>query len=331
MKALVLTGTEKMSLSELKIQELIANEVLIKVKNCGICGTDVHIYHGDPGSAEVTPSVVLGHELSGEVEAIGDHVTQFKVGDRVAVDPNIYCGNCKYCRRGKVHLCSHLSAVGVTRNGGMEEYCSVPEANCYHLPDTMSYEQGAMVEPLSCVLHGFKQLSLRPNDRVLIVGGGFIGMLFLQVIRNHTFGPIVVNEINPAKHEVLTQLGATEVVSEMNSTLYSQFDIVIECVGKRITIENAVKCADKGAQLLLFGVPSPNEVVEIAPYDIFNKELTISGSFINPFTLDEAIQLLNKGIVNIEPLISHRITLEEVQDVLVNYSKLGITKALITV
>jgi len=330
MKALVLTETEKMSLSEQEMPELISNEVLIKVKNCGICGTDVHIYHGDPGSAEVTPPVVLGHELSGEVVAIGDHVTEFKVGDRVAVDPNIYCGKCKYCRSGKVHLCSHLSAVGVTRNGGMEEYCSVPEANCYQLPDSMSFEQGAMVEPLSCVLHGIKKLSIRPNDRVLIVGGGFIGMLFLQVVRNHTFGSIVVNEINPEKHEVLTQLGATEVISDINSTQYSQYDIVIECVGKRITIENAVKCADKGAQVLLFGVPGPNEVVEIAPFEIFSKELTIFGSFINPFTLDEAIQLLNSGVVNIEPLISHRIRLDEVQDVLANYPKLGITKALIT-
>ncbi|WP_071392893.1 zinc-dependent alcohol dehydrogenase family protein [Bacillus tuaregi] len=330
MKALVLTDTKKLELSEVAIPEPAPSEVLVSVKNCGICGTDLHIYHGDPGSAEVTPPVVLGHELAGEVVAIGAEVTQVKVGDRVAVDPNIYCGKCKYCRSGKVHLCSDLSAVGVTRNGGMGEYCTAPEANCYPLPDSMSYEQGAMVEPLSCVLHGFKKLTFRPNDRVFIVGGGFIGMLFLQLVRNYTTGSIVVSEINASKHEVLTQLGATEVVSQITSDLYSQFDVVIECVGKKVTIENAVKCAGKGAQVLLFGVPGPNEVVEIAPYEIFSKELSISGSFINPFTLDEAVKLLDKEVVNIEPLISHRIRLEEVEHVLENYPKLQVSKALIT-
>ena len=133
---------------------LAPREVLIQVAACGVCGTDVHIYHGDKGSAEVTPPVVLGHELSGTVAAVGAAVKTLHVGDHVAVDPNCYCGECHYCRRGKKQLCTNLHAIGVNENGGFADFCYAPEAQCFLLDPELPLEYGAMAEPLACCLHG---------------------------------------------------------------------------------------------------------------------------------------------------------------------------------
>ena len=133
---------------------LAPREVLIQVAACGVCGTDVHIYHGDKGSAEVIPPVVLGHELSGTVAAVGAAVKTLHVGDHVAVDPNCYCGECHYCRRGKKQLCTNLHAIGVNENGGFADFCYAPEAQCFLLDPELPLEYGAMAEPLACCLHG---------------------------------------------------------------------------------------------------------------------------------------------------------------------------------
>lgn len=269
------------------------------MKACGICGTDQQIYHGRPGSAQVRPPIVLGHELSGVVTKAGRHVS-LKTGDRISVDPNIYCGKCSYCRSGRVHLCDRLQAVGVTRNGGIGQYCVVPAANCYPISDRMSFEEAALVEPLGCVLHGFRQLRISPLSSVLIIGGGFIGQLFLQLVKHERVSRIVVSEPAAIKHPKVLAFGADEAVHP--SALAKDgpgFDIVIECVGRRVSIETACASATKGGQVLLFGVSSPDAAVSVNPYDIFSKELVIRGSFINPYTHEEAIALIDRGVVQV--------------------------------
>ncbi|WP_207942501.1 chlorophyll synthesis pathway protein BchC [Enterococcus sp. DIV2402] len=329
MKALVLTGKEKMAIQEQSIPEIAANEVLVNVKFCGICGTDVHIFNGEPGSAEVTPPVILGHEFAGEIVKIGAEVTELTVGDHVAIDPNIYCGHCDYCRQGRVQLCDHLSALGVTRNGGMAEYCAAPATACLKLNPEIPFEHGAMVEPLSCVLHGFDQIDpITPETNILIIGGGFIGSLFLQTTRLYSPAKVSVCELNTDKHEQLRALGADEVYRTADD-ISEKFDLVVECVGKKVTSETAISLAGKGANVLLFGVPSPDTEITIPAYDIFSKELKITSSFINPFTLSKAVQLLNQQKIQLTPLLSHKITLEEVPDILANYPTYGITKAII--
>lgn len=333
MKAAILRSTLNMEVGEWAERPLSKDEVQLRVAYCGICGTDQHIYHGHPGSAEVEPPIVLGHELAGVVETVGEVVTSLRPGDRVSVDPNIYCGSCEYCRGGRAHLCDRLQAVGVTRDGGMGERCIVPAANCYKLPDHVSLMEGAMVEPLGCVLHGYKKLELRANQHVLIAGGGFIGQLFLQLVKAAGVSHITVSEPNVHKREALLALGAHAVVSPFDTVeaaeLQNSADVVIECVGRPESVELAVAAARKGGQVLLFGVASPDASVAISPYDIFSKELRIMGSFINPYTHEEAIALIAQGIVRVEPLISHSFRLNDLPEVMASYPQLNVTKAVI--
>ncbi|MCJ8012156.1 zinc-dependent alcohol dehydrogenase family protein [Paenibacillus sp. KQZ6P-2] len=333
MRAAVLQEQEQMACKELSTPLPGPGEVVIRVRNCGICGTDQHIYHGHPGSAEVHPPIVLGHELAGEVTGLGEGVDTLAIGDRVTIDPNIYCGSCEYCRSGRLHLCDNLQAVGVTRDGGMGEFCAVPAENCYPIPDTMSFEEAALIEPLGCVLHGFRKLKIRPQDHVLIVGGGFIGQIFLQLVRAEAVSRITVSDPAVFKHDTLRKLGADEVVSPLDpgtvDALASSADVVIECVGRKDSVEMAVRAARKGGQILLFGVAAPDAEVSIRPFDIFSKELSIMGSFINPFTHAEAIALVSQGRIQLEPLVSHRFTLDDLPQAMRDYPKLGVSKGMI--
>lgn len=331
MKAAVLTNKLELNMKELSIPVPLDHEVVIEVKACGICGTDQHIYHGQPGSAEVQYPIVLGHELAGEVVQVGDKVRALKAGDRVSIDPNIYCGECDYCRGGRPHLCNHLQAVGVTRDGGMGEYCTVPAANCYILPDELSYEEGAMIEPLGCVLHGFQQINIWPGASVLVIGGGYIGLMMLQMAKMYGGAPIVVSEPDLSKHSLALQMGASETVTpaELTERGAGRYDIVIECVGRKDSMTQAVQMAKKGGTVLLFGVSAPDAKIEVSPFEIFSKELTIKGSFINPHTHDQAIALVQQGRIQIKPLLSHTFGLEELPTVMNEYPKLNVMKGII--
>ncbi len=331
MRAAVCKAKHNIEVMEWPDRELLSNEVRVQVKCCGICGTDQHIYHGYPGSAAVTPPIVLGHEFAGDVVEVGTNVSGFHVGDRVSIDPNIYCGVCEYCRNGRVHLCDHLQAVGVTRDGGMGEFCTAPAANCYKMPDSMSYVEGALVEPLGCVIHGFQKLDIRPNHTVLIIGGGFIGQLFLQLVNARGAAKIIISEPAAEKHDRLLQLGAHEVVKPTldGIPLPIQADIVIECVGRQESMELAINSARKGGQVLLFGVASPSTEISLSPFAVFSKELRIMGSFINPYTHEEAIALISQKIVEVEPLVSHRFHLSEVPEIMGKYPELKVSKGVI--
>ncbi|MBS4197022.1 zinc-dependent alcohol dehydrogenase family protein [Lederbergia citri] len=329
MKAAVLVDKMNMEIQELPVPALADHEVIVKVKACGICGTDQHIYHGQPGSAEVQYPIVLGHELAGEVVKVGTKVTTLKQGDRVSIDPNMYCGECGYCRGGRPHLCEDLQAVGVTRNGGMGEYCAVPSANCYLLPDKLSYEEGAMIEPLGCVLHGISQVKFWPGASVLIIGGGYIGLMMLQMAKMYGT-KVTVSEPDQKKHAVAIELGANNTVTPGELENFSSgFDIVIECVGRKDSMTQAVQMARKGGSVLLFGVSAPDIKIEVNPYEIFSKELTIKGSFINPHTHEQAIALVEQGKVQIKPLLSNRFTMDELPVIMKEYPRLNVVKGIV--
>lgn len=328
MNSLVYYDIKQMGIEKREIPQPSSHEVLVRVKACGICGTDVHIFNGMPGSAEVSPPIVLGHEFAGEVVQIGSSVKTLSINDRIAIDPNIYCGTCEYCRSGKKHLCNHLEAIGVTRDGGMAEYCIVPENQCIKVSSNLSYYEAAMIEPLSCVLHGVDLLTLKPESNILIIGGGFIGSLFLQIMKQQSKRVDIV-EIDETKHLILNQYEPRSIFKDFQY-VEGFYDIIIECVGKPITIEMGIKKANKGAQVLLFGVANPTSIMQISPYEIFQKELKIIGSFINPDTVSTAEKLLSARIIDIEGLISHKIGLEEVANTLLSYPSLKINKAVIS-
>ena len=202
MKATYIMGHETFEVRECPIPKAKPGTVVVKNYACGVCGTDVHIYHGEKGSAAVNPPVVLGHEYSGVVTEVGEGVKGLKIGDHVTIDPNIYCGECEYCRNGKKQMCRHMEAVGVTMNGGFEEYSIVPAAQALLLDPNVPLEYGAMSEPLACCLHGIDRAEIKVGDIVCVVGGGAIGLLLVQLARLAGAAKVVLSEPNEARRKV---------------------------------------------------------------------------------------------------------------------------------
>lgn len=264
MKATYFMGHETFEVRECPIPKAKPGTVVVKNYACGVCGTDVHIYHGEKGSAAVNPPVVLGHEYSGVVTEVGEGVKGLKIGDHVTIDPNIYCGECEYCRNGKKQMCRHMEAVGVTMNGGFEEYSIVPAAQALLLDPNVPLEYGAMSEPLACCLHGIDRAEIKVGDIVCVVGDGA--------------------------------------------------DVIIECAGNHAAVESAFKFARRGATILLFSVPKVEATYEVPLFDVYQKELTIKGTFVNPDTHLRAVELINSGRIQIAPIITHTFTLDELPE-----------------
>lgn len=297
-------------------------EVVIKNMVCGVCGTDVHIFHGEPGSADVNPPVVLGHEYSGEVVEVGEGVTALKPGDHVTVDPNIYCGECVYCRNGKKQLCETMQAVGVTRDGGFGEYSLVPAAQAFKLGDSVPYEAGAMAEPVACCLHGIDLAGIKAGDRVCIVGGGAIGLIMLQLAKLSGASSLVLSEPNEKRRQVALSLGADAAIDPTASDAGSAYeaalgdgaDVVIECVGNNAAVKSAFQLAKKGATIVLFSVPKVDATFDLPLFDVYKKELTIRGSFVNPDTHERAVRLINSGKLDFTSIITHRFNLDQLPE-----------------
>ncbi|TYB00103.1 zinc-dependent alcohol dehydrogenase family protein [Lactobacillus sp. SL9-6] len=317
MKALVLTGTKQFEMQDVTTPTVKDDEVLVNTAYAGICGTDRALYAGLPGSADAVPPIVLGHENSGIVAAIGRNVTNVKVGDRVTVDPNIYCGECEYCRTDRPELCDNLSAVGVTRDGGLEESFTAPASVVYPIPDSVSLKAAATVEPISCAVHGVKLLDLTPYQKALVIGDGFMGQLFVQLLQAYgvhqvDFAGIVDEKLAFNKEK----FGVTNTYNTTRDSIPADYDVVIEAVGLPQTQEQAVEATKKGAQVLMFGVGKPNQTFSMNTYEVYQKQLKIQGAFINPYAFEDAIALLASGQLDVESLISHKVSLEQVEDVL---------------
>ena len=333
MEALVLTGIKSLELKEIAQPEIKPDEVEIHTAFAGICGTDHALYAGLPGSAPAVPPIVLGHENSGVVVEVGSEVTNVKVGDRVAVDPNIYCGQCKYCRTGRPELCEHLSAIGVTRDGGFEDYFTAPASVVYPIPDNVSLKAAALVEPISCAVHGIQLLKLSPYQKALVIGDGFMGQLFVQILQAYGIHEVDLAGIVDEKLAMAKdKFGAKRTFNTMAGDKIpdSEYDVVIEAVGSPKTQEAAIEAAARGGQVLMFGVGGPDDTFEMNTYEVFQKQLTIQGSFINPNAFEDSLALLASGKVDVEPLISHELDYATVEDFL--NGKLGVvSKAVVKV
>jgi 2-desacetyl-2-hydroxyethyl bacteriochlorophyllide A dehydrogenase len=294
---------------DLPIPEPAENEVLIKVMASGICGTDIHIFRGEyMGDYPVIP----GHEFSGIVERVGEAVTRFKPGDRVAVEPNIACDNCYNCLNNRQNFCLNWQAVGVTRPGGMAQYVSVPEKAVFDIGD-LPFEQGAFMEPLSCVLHGVERLGVELADKVAILGAGPIGNLLLYVIRLRGSALVTVVDKNPARAAAAGQHGADRWTTNLDDLLPDSFDVVIDATGAVPVMNQTIKFVRPGGRVLLFGVPPSGKNLELEAFTIFHKGLTILSSFTSVRNSYQALELLKTGRISVSQLISHRLSLEEFQ------------------
>ena len=293
-----------------------SEDVVVDVAACGVCGTDRHIADG---SYPATYPNVLGHEIAGTVRAVGDNVTQTKVGDRVAIDPNIACHTCAACRRGDVHLCERLSAIGVTRPGGMAPHVLAPQTQIYAIPDSLSLADAAFAEPLSCVIHGLQRTTIPQGGAVVILGAGSIGLLTQQAVLNAGVGSVVVSEPVGLRRDLAEALGADEVYTPdmiEHESHTDGYDLVIDCSGSPNAVTTAIRLARRGADILLFGVAPVGAKVSIEPYELYRKELRLVASNINPRTMAKAVALLAEGKVKVGEIVSQRVTLDELPQLL---------------
>lgn len=322
MKAAVYHGPQDLRVEEVPVRELKDNEVKIQVKYCGICGTDIHIFHGDGGCCDVTPPLVPGHEFSGVVAEVGSKVKTVKVGDRVTGDPNDMCGECYFCKSGMQHFCKNNIGVGTTVDGGFAEYVIMREKQVYKVSDDLSFIEAAMTEPISCCLHGIDLCNIKAGDTVLVIGGGPIGMIMMQLAKNAGASKVIMSEPVEEKREQALKLGATKTIDPLHEDVEAvlaeyceNVNVVIECVGNVHTQADAVRFAGKGATIMYFGLAAPEESFPIRPDDIFKKELHITSSYINPYSFERAIQILESGTVELESLITNVVPLDDIADV----------------
>ncbi|MDI7276246.1 MAG: zinc-dependent alcohol dehydrogenase family protein [Anaerolineae bacterium] len=320
MKAVVFGGAGDVRLEERPRPQVAPGQVLVRVRACGVCGTDRHIRDGEFPAAE---GVVLGHEFAGEVVEVGAGVRDLAPGQRVAVDPNIACGICRPCRAGKVHLCEGLTAVGVNYDGGFAEYSVVPRAQLHPFAGSLDWAEAAMAEPLACCLHGIDLAGVLAGQTVLVIGGGAIGQMHAQLARLSGAGRVALSDPIPRRRELARQLGvdavldpSAQAVDQMRAALDGGADVVIEAVGSPATAEQSIALAAPGGTVIWFGVAAPKARSTISPYDIYRREITVRGSFVNPFTHQRALALLESGRLQVAPLITRRVELADLPQVL---------------
>jgi len=323
MKAIVYEAPGEVAYTDVPDPKVGPDDVLITVKACGICGTDLHIYEGEFISQF---PLIPGHEFSGIVEEVGSQVTHVKPGDRVTVDNAHYCRECYYCRINQEHFCRDFRSQGVTEDGGFAEYTVASKDRVYKI-DGLSFEEGAFTEPTACVVHGLRKLDLQLGDEVLLFGAGPIGLLLLQLLRQAGAASVVVGDPNPGKLEKAQQLGAAHTFVAERKDFAKQnaylkelmplgFDVVIDGTGRPEVVESAFQLVRNGGKVHFFGVCPKDSRITVSPYDIFLREIKAIGTFAQLYTFTPAIKLLQNGAVNVEALISHRFPLADFEQAL---------------
>jgi threonine dehydrogenase-like Zn-dependent dehydrogenase len=315
MKALVFRDVGKIELTELPIPKVKEpDDVLLKVKAVGICGSDIKIIEG---KHHFKPNTVLGHEFCGEVLEVGTHVHHVKIGDRVAIDNNIRCGFCSFCRMGLSSQCVEIktSALGVMRDGGYAEYCLVPEKQCFVLPDEIDDILSTQIETLATVVNGMNTLLMLPYDYVLILGFGPIGYLFAQFARNIA-AKVAVTEIDPFRIGVAKECGLTvwnpyedDIEKKITEFTYGRkADIVIEATGN--ALEQALQCVTPGGKVLPFGMDSSIKAT-VVPNEITRWATKILGLYLGQNTMVPSIRIFQESRLNMKPFFTKLIPLEE--------------------
>ncbi|MCK4849349.1 MAG: zinc-dependent alcohol dehydrogenase family protein [Candidatus Heimdallarchaeota archaeon] len=329
MKSVFIEKPYSVSFKEQKTPKIGPKEIYIKTAYCGICGTDVHIYKGQ--IPFVKYPIIPGHEISGTITEIGNDVSGMVIGDRVAINPNISCKDlkletrdyCFYCKRNRPHFCKNWEAIGVTRPGGFAEFVKCPGSSAIKIPSSrISLKEAAFMEPIACTLHGLKKLAITSSDIVLIIGAGPIGLLMISLIKNLYSPKIIVCEPLESRRVLASTFGASLVIDSDKTSLEriindetsnEGVDVSIEAVGNVGTAMTALKLLNKGGRSLIFGVASPEDKILLNLFDLYSKEWSIFGSFTNPHENQEAMEILNKKIIDLEILVSHELSLASLE------------------
>lgn len=321
MKAAVFETIKGIRVQEVPIPEISDDEVLIQVKNTGICGTDWSIYNGWY-SADKLP-MIPGHEFSGVIAQVGKKANGLKEGDRVTADINMSCGSCYYCIRGDQLLCNNFTQLGIHTNGTFAEYVKAPASLVHHLPDNLSFEEGAFIEPLSCCIHAAKAMNARIGSSVAIVGCG-LGVLHARMAVLRACAPVIIIGNNKKRLQIAKAMGADytididevddPVAEVLNLTDGRGVDYAIEAVGTTKTYEQAFAMLRKGGTLSSFGITGEQDIMQIRPFEFVLGEKKITGSCAGiGDDWPDAITLLANGRIDPKPLFSMRVPLEDLE------------------
>jgi L-iditol 2-dehydrogenase len=314
MKAMLLKEYKKLELVELPRPQIGSDELLVQVRACGICGSDIHGYDGSTGRR--IPPLVMGHEAAGVVAERGSQVDRFHAGDRVTFDSTVSCGTCPACRSGRINLCERRQVLGVScqefrRNGAFAEYVVVPQNIVYRLPDEFPFHHAAMIEAVSIAVHAANRTPTSLGQTAVVVGSGMIGLLVIQAIRLAGCSRVIAIDLDPNKLELARKLGADitidsskhdPVAEVMKATDGRGADVALEVVGIAATVQMAIQCTRRGGAITLVGNLAPK--VEVPLQAIVTRELTLYGSCASNGEIPECIDLMRRGLIQVEPLIT---------------------------
>ena len=308
MKALQFPKPHEMELTELPRPVASGDMLVIRIRASGICGTDVHIYEG--GFTAEYP-LVPGHEFAGEVVETGPDCTRFKVGDRVAVEPNVPCNNCPECLRGEHHFCSNMVVPGVNRPGGMAEYVLVGERAAFDIGD-LPFELGALVEPLSCVIHATERMQIRLGERVLIMGAGPIGLMMGRLVRARGAGQVDFLERSEERRAYAARDGLGEIYGDLSEVPEKAYDCAADAAGSSVLVTAAAdRLVRPCGRVLVFGVPAMSGRLEINHFRFYREEISLIASFTSLKNSMQAIEVMRSGVIRVDDIVSHKIRLSE--------------------
>jgi L-iditol 2-dehydrogenase len=321
MKALVLSQYRHLELQDLPQPTPAADEVLIQVRACGICGSDVHGYDGSTGRR--IPPLVMGHEAAGVIAAVGSAVKDFAVGDRVTFDSTISCGQCHFCKRGQVNLCDARQVLGVScgdyrRAGAFAEFVTVPARVLYRLPDGLAFEKAAMIEAISVAVHAVHLTPVELNDTAVVVGAGMIGLLTLQAARLAGCRKIIAVDVDEGRLQTALSLGATHSILAKDQDVPALVrewtdgrgaDVAFECVGTSVTVQSAIESTRKGGTVTLVGNIAPR--IELPLQSVVTRQIRLQGSCASGGEIPACIELLAAGLIQVEPMLSAFAPLED--------------------
>jgi L-iditol 2-dehydrogenase len=320
MKALLLSRYRNLEMAEVPTPEPRADEVLIRVAACGICGSDVHGYDGSSGRR--IPPLVMGHEAAGTIEAIGRDVKNYLVGDRVTFDSTVYCGECSNCRRGDINLCDRRQVLGVScgdyrRAGAFAEFVAVPARILHRLPEGLPFEEAAMLEAVAVAIHAVNLAEISANTTALVIGAGTIGILTMQALRAAGCARVFVTDVDKDRLEMARQLGATEILlsdESLNAKLLQLtdgegVDMALEAVGRSETVAAAIDGVRKGGGVVLVGNIAPN--VNLPLQKVVTRQIRLQGSCASAGEYPQAIRWMASGRIRVKPLITAVAPLEE--------------------
>ena len=331
MRALQLVAPSELAVVDLPQPQPGPGEVRLRVKACGICGSDLHGMDGSSGRR--IPPLVMGHEASGIVDAVGEGVSAWQAGDRVTFDSTVWCGECGYCREGRVNLCDSRQVVGVAcaefrRDGAFAEYVTVPQRILHRLPDRLSFEEAAFAEPVGVALHAVRRAGQMSGTTVLVVGAGLIGLLIVQALKRAGAAKVLAVDLDEGRLTLARELGADETAIGGPGLAPFEVDVAMEVVGAAPTVDFAIRSVRKGGRVVLVGNLAPN--VPLPLQVVVTRELDVLGSCAIAGEYPEALEAIASGSIRVRPLISAAVDLEDGIDAFAKAKAPGALKVLVT-